>query len=298
MNAMLLILSVVMNLLSCGILRNDFCKKEIRNDADLHVFNAFSSVLSAVTLAVIALFSGSLGLPSLYTLLLGVVFGIATALCAVLHMKALESGPLSYTNVICSCAMVIPALSGLFFFGETVTWGQYVGIALMIVSFVCAVDASNEKLGTSFRWFLLCMGSFLCSGAVGVMQKVHQSSPHKDELGVFLVIAFLVSAIFSVLMARSGCKRGETISVTAKPRLRKFILFSIVCGIGIALCNQINMYLAGVMEAMIFYPVVNGGSMLLTTIAGVALWHEKPSARQWVGLAVGGAAIFLLCGIF
>ena len=169
MNAMLLILSVVMNLLSCGILRNEFCKKEIKSDADLHVFNAFSSVLSAVTLAIIALISGSLGMPSLYTLLLGIVFGIATALCAILHMKALESGPLSYTNVICSCAMVIPALSGLFFFGETVTWGQYAGIALMIISFVCAVDASNEKLGTSLKWFFLCMGSFLCSGAVGVM---------------------------------------------------------------------------------------------------------------------------------
>lgn len=295
MNAMLLILSVVMNLLACGILRNEFCKKEIQNDADLHVFNAFSSILSAVTLAVIALISGSLGMPSLYTLLLGIVFGVATALCAVLHMKALESGPLSYTNVICSCSMVIPALSGLFFFGETVTWGQYAGIALMIVSFVCAVDSSNEKLGTSFKWFLLCLGSFLCSGAVGVMQKVHQSSAHRDELGVFLVIAFVVSAVFSALMARS--RKDQPIRVTSRPRLRKFILFSIICGIGIALCNQINMYLAGVMEAMIFYPVVNGGSMLLTTIAGVVLWHEKPSARQWFGLAVGGAAIFLLCGI-
>jgi len=141
------------------------------------------------------------------------------------------------------------------------------------------------------------MGSFLCSGAVGVMQKVHQSSAHKDELVIFLIIAFLVSAVFSALMAQKGRAGGQQISVTSKPKLRKFILFSIVCGIGIALCNQINMYLAGVMEAMIFYPVVNGGSMLLTTIAGVALWHEKPSARQWFGLAVGGAAIFLLCGI-
>ena len=167
----------------------------------------------------------------------------------------------------------------------------------MIISFVCAVDASNEKLGTSLKWFLLCLGSFLCSGAVGVMQKVHQTSPHKDELGVFLVIAFLVSAVFSSAMALTGQKKGQMITVTAKTRFQKFVVFSIVCGIGIALCNQINMYLAGVMEAMIFYPVVNGGSMILTTIAGIAFWHEKPSARQWIGLAVGGAAIFLLCGI-
>ena len=297
MNAFLLIVSVVMNLLSCGILRNHFCKKEIATGADLHTFNAVSSILSAIVLAVIALAGGSLMLPSVYTLLMGVVFGLATALCAVLHMRALETGPLSYTNVITSCAMVIPSLSGLLFFGESVSAGQYVGMALMLISIFCAVDSSNQESGTSLKWLLLCMGSFVCSGAVGVMQKVHQSSPHRDELGVFLVIAFVVSAVFSAVMAAAGHKKGEAVRVLAPERVRKLIIFSIVCGVGIALCNQINMYLAGVMDAMIFYPVVNGGSMILTTIAGVALWHEKLSRRQWAGLLTGGAAIFLLCGI-
>ena len=51
------------------------------------------------------------------------------------------------------------------------------------------------------------------------------------------------------------------------------------------------------MAAIVFYPVVNGASMLLNTIAGVALWHEKLSYKQWVGLVTGGAAIILLCGI-
>ena len=90
---------------------------------------------------------------------------------------------------------------------------------------------------------------------------------------------------------------GSKVTVLAAGRIRKLVIFSIVCGIGIALCNQINMYLAGVMEAVIFYPVVNGGFMLLNILAGVLLWHEKLSRRQWFGLIMGGAAIFLLCGI-
>ena len=84
MNALLLTVSVIMNILSAGILRNDFCKKEIRSSADLHTFNAISSILSAAALALIALFGKSLCLPSMYTLGMGIVFGIATALCAVL----------------------------------------------------------------------------------------------------------------------------------------------------------------------------------------------------------------------
>lgn len=299
MNGILLAVSVVMNLLSCGILRNDFCKKEIAGNADLNAFNAVSSLLSAATLAVISLASGSLCAPSAYTLILGVVFGIATALCAILHMKALENGPLSYTSVICSCAMVIPALSGLLFFGEDVTTLQYVGIVLMVISFACAVDRQNGETGMSFKWMLLCLGSFLFSGSVGVMQKVHQSSAYKDELGIFLVIAFIASAIFSAALSAYYKKKcGQQITVINGVKVKKFVVVSIVCGIGIALCNQINMYLAGVMDAIIFYPVVNGAGMLLTTAAGLVFWKEKLSKKQWLGLVTGAAAIFLLCGVF
>jgi len=298
MNWLLLIVSIIMNLLSCGILRNDFCKKEIASEADLHLFNALSSVFSAVTLAVIALFLGDLCVPSLYTLLMGIVFGLATAAGAILYMKALECGPLSYTSVICSCAMVIPALSGLVLYGEPVSLWQWVGIALMLVSFVYAVDKDNRQLGTSLKWLLFALGSFLGSGAVGVMQKLHQSSPYKDELGIFLVIAFVVSALFSLILAIFYRQKGQRVTVTSSAKVKKFVLVGLVGGFGIALCNQINMFLAGVMEAIIFYPVVNGAAMILTTAAGVLLWKERLSKRQWFGLIMGGIAIFLLCNIF
>ena len=47
MNAALLALSLVMNLLACGILRNEFCKRELASSADLYVFNAVSSARAA-----------------------------------------------------------------------------------------------------------------------------------------------------------------------------------------------------------------------------------------------------------
>lgn len=298
MNGVLLGVSVAMNLISCGILRNDFCKNEIAGDADLNAFNSVSSLLSAATLAVIVLISGALRMPSAYTLTMSVAFGLATALCAVFNMKALENGPLSYTSVICSCAMVIPALSGLMFFGESVTKMQYVGIALMVVSFICAVDRQSGESGMTFKWMLFCLGSFLFSGGVGVMQKVHQSSAYRDELGIFLVIAFIISAVFSAAMSiyyRNA--KNQRITVLKGAKFRKFVAVGAVSGVGIALCNQINMYLAGVMDAIIFYPVVNGAGMLLTAAAGLILWKERLSVKQWIGLATGVAAIFLLCGV-
>lgn len=299
MNVFLLIFSVIMSLLSCGILRNDFCKKDLAGNSDLYIFNTVNSLLSAITLVIVAAVSGSLCIPSMYTVLMGIVFGMATALCAILSMIALESGPLSYTNVIVSCAMVIPALSGLALYGETVSAWQYVGIALMVVSFACAVDGDNGSSGASLKWLLLCIGAFICSGSVGVMQKLHQNSVYKDELGVFLVVAFAASALFSFAMTLYYKNvRGEAITVIRAPKVRKFAVVSFISGVGFALVNQINMYLAGVIDAIIFYPVINGASMILTTAAGIMLWKEKLSRRQWFGLIMGGIAILLLCNIF
>lgn len=298
MQVILLISSIVMNLFSYGILRNDFCKKDCASDADLQLFNGISSAFSAVTLVVVALVSGSLGVPSVYTLLLGIVFGMATALCAVFNMKALECGPLSYTSVIGSFAMVIPALSGLVLFGESVSVSQWIGIAVMLFSFICAVDMKNDRSGASLKWLLFCLGAFVFSGSVGVMQKIHQSSPHKDELAVFLVIAFLTSMVFSLVMTAVYRKNGAALTMLKPTKIKKFIVINIVCGIGIALINQINMYLSGVMPAIVFYPIINGAPMILTSAAGLILWKEKLSQKQWVGMIAGAIAIFLLCNIF
>lgn len=298
MNAFLLIFSVLMNVAACSILRNDFCKKDVTCNADLYIFNGLCSVLSAITLLVVALVGGSLGVPSMYTVALGVIYGVATAVCAVMNMKALEIGPLSYTGVICSCSMIIPALSGLVLFGESITPGQYVGTALMLVSFVCAVDRSNDKAGTSLKWLLLCMACFVANGSVGVLQKIHQSSPQKDELGAFLVIAFVVSALFSFVLTAYYRRGGQVVAVLRPEKRRRTWLIIAISGIGFALCNQINMYLSGVMPSIIFFPVVNGAGMILSTAAGFILWKEKLSRRQWLGLLAGAVAMFLLGGVF
>lgn len=292
----LLIVSILLNLMACSILRTKFCKNEVASGADLYSFNGFSSLLSMLTLIVVCAVSGSLALPSVYTLLMGIAFGVITALCAVFNMKALEIGPMSYTTVICYCSMLIPSLSGMVLYGEVISVVQYVGVIFMIASFVCAVDRKHDRMGASLKWFVFCMIAFLTSGAVGVMQKIHQNSPHQAELGMFLIIAFGVSAVFSQLTVwYLKHQKGQSVTVHQKEKRSRYIGYSILCGIGIGLVNQINLYLAGAMDSVIFYPVFNGAMILLTSLIGVVFWKERLSIKQWIGLIMGMVAIFLLC---
>lgn len=299
-NAALLVVSILMNLVSSSILRNDFCKKEVKNDGDLYAFNALTSIFSFITLAVIALISGTLSAVSAYTVVLGLVFGIITALTAIFLMKALGCGPMSYTSVITSCSLVIPAFSGMLIFRtETVTPIQYVGVVCMIVSFICAMDKKNDKAGISLKWFLFCMAAFIFNGSIGVMQKIHQNSSHKGELSAFLLTAFLVSTAFSVIMipvVKGKNKSPDSaLTVFRKEKVGKYLIFGVICGVFTGFCNHINMYLSGEMPSVIFFPVVNGAYMILTAIVGVLFLKERFSVKQWIGLVVGTAAIFLLC---
>ncbi|MBE5765619.1 MAG: hypothetical protein E7335_00380 [Clostridiales bacterium] len=301
MNAILLTVSVIMNLLY-SVLRNSFCKKSQPNNSDMQVFNAVSSLISAITLAMIALVSNTLTMPSTYTLLLGIVFGIVTGVSSIMNLKALECGPLSYTSIICSCSMIIPALSGFVMYGDPVSASQWIGIALMLVSFVCAVDSRGDRnsgVGVSFKWFFLALGTFFCSGSVGIMQKIHQGSQYKDELSIFLVIAFLVATLTSILLTFYYSKtKNEKVTVLSGDNMKRFAIYTLVTGFGFALCNQINMFLAGAMPSIVFFPIVNGAGMLLTSAAGIFIWKERFTNRQWFGMVTGAVAIFLLCNLF
>ena len=66
-------------------------------------------------------------------------------------------------------------------------------------------------------------------------------------------------------------------------------------GLGTVGANKLNLYLSGVMESAVFFPIVNGGSLLLAVLAALLLYRETLPGRKWAGLAVGIAGIFLLC---
>ena len=298
-NYLLLAVSIVSSIFACAVARNDYSKKCAAHNGDLFLFNTASAFLSLVTLATISLVKGELCVPDAYTVWMGAMYGLCTALCALLNMMALQTGPLSYTNTIVFCAMVIPALSGMVLYGEPITAGQYGGIALMLLSFVFAMDKKNDTRGMSLRWLVLCIGSFLFNGAVGVLQKVHQNSPQKGQLGMFLLVAFVVYTLFSACLTVYHTRvKKEALTAWQPPRRRLSAVYVFMSGVGIGICNQINTYLAGEMRAILFFPLVNGVAILITLVICLVGWKEKFTKKQWIGLAAGALSIVLLCGLF
>lgn len=279
-----------------GIIRKYYMGKGSGSTSAVFIFNAVGSVVSALVL----FFWGGFSSVSLFTLIMGVLFGIVVAVQAITNLKALELGPMSYTQTIISCSTLISALSGAMFFGEKLAWAHIVGMALMLISFALAVDSKGEKKKATFRWLIFCLAAFLTNGAIGIMQKTHQSSTYKGEINEFLVISFVISFIFSIavaLFARKGEKDGAERSGGKKLLLLLAVLM-IVNGACVAVNHKLNLYLSGVMDSAVFFPIVNGGGLVTTTLAAVILFREKLTLKQWIGVVFGIASVIFLCNPF
>lgn len=306
----LLAITMAANLVCCVTL--NYITQNFENGAAArHIFNIITSIVAAITLFAV---SGTLH-ASTFTIVLGIVFGLTTAIQRVAHLQALEMGPFAYTSVIVSLSMLIPTLSGAAFWGEQIHMIQLLGIVLMIGCLILSVDFSGEQKKSSLKWLLFCGLAFIGTGAIGLMQKWHQSTVYQAELNQFLVIAFITSAAYSLLSVvfirqRSFGKAvqtaeaaAHTVTDTNHTNKRKLlttapVILMIFCGICIAINNILNLYLSGAMDSAVFFPIVNGGGLILTTLSALVLFREKLSAKRWLGIALGIIAVILLCNPF
>ena len=283
-----------------GIFVKHFCNRYSKRLSDDFLYTATLGIVAAVTLLCL----GGFGHASSFTVILGVIFGAVTALQSVTYVAAFHCGPMSYTSVIISFSTIMSALSGVLFFDEELGISQIVGIALMLASFVLAAKSDNGEKKANLKWLGLCLISFLGCGSIGIMQKIHQSSDFKDELSAFLIIAFATLSLLCYLIvlvlrrlekARGGYKQEK--ERDGRETLR-VILIMVAAGICTALNNKFNLYLSGVIPSAIFFPIVNGGGLVLTTIAALVIFKERLTLKQWIGIGIGIVSVVLLCNPF
>ena len=248
MNIPLTLLLSLAATLGGGVAKKYYTEKVSTGLSTGFVFNAVSCLGATLVL----LCWGGFGASSVFTTGLGILFGAVTAFQGIAHIAALQVGPMSYTAVIISFSTLISALSGVAFFGESLGWIQGVGIAMMLGSFVLAIKKEKEEKKANFKWLALCLLTFAATGAIGIMQKVHQSSAHRDELNAFLIIAFLSSALFCTVFAVLLQKR-EARTAREKRRITwRLLAIMLASGVCVAANNKYNLYLSGVMDSAVF----------------------------------------------
>lgn len=216
------------------------------------------------------------------TVVLGVIYGVLLVLAQWMLTVALRSGNTSLCSVVYSFGFLLPTLSGALFWQETFTVRDGVGLALAVC--VILLSAKREKgSGSPMPHILVAM---LASGGLGIMQKVQQSSPEPEEKGVFLLIAFLVATLAS-LVALLTCKKAPT------EQQKTDWISPVLTGLCFGGANLCNTVLAGAVKSAVVFPTQNIGTVLLSTLFGMALFGERFTKKTAAVLLLATATVLV-----
>jgi drug/metabolite transporter (DMT)-like permease len=231
---------------------------------------------------------------SLETLLLGVIFGIATSAGSIFVLLAFSAGEMAYTVLFINASMVIPAFSGALIWDEPISALKIIAAPLIIAAAYFASAKSDKK--TTPYWFPYCLAAFVAQGAIGIIQKVQRKSDYASESLSFLLVAFIVSTLVcllaAVIFARSDGSRFFRSG--AENNTGRYIACVAVCGLTLGFCHIVNLYLAGALPSALLFPVQNGGSTVLSVLIALVIFRETPNKRQLAALVVALAALAML----
>ena len=260
---------------------NASCKKDLSTNDHK---NRFNMIMYAVCILLfgIGMIGGTI---SWFTVLLGVLFGVVTALSNLYTMNALSEGPMHITLLITTSSMIIPTMSGVFF-GEGFSPYKLIAVVILIGFIYLSLGSGGDKK-INKKWFFFVALAFLFQGSIGVLQKIHQASEHKAELNCFLFVAFICSLIYSRIRAKKGFKELNF--------GKKQVIIAVLCGVCTYAMNILNLHLAGVLPSQVFFPLVNGSSIVLTSLMSVIVFKEKISKKQLVGLCGGILSLIAIC---
>lgn len=330
----LLVVTIAANL-GWGIVNRHYSRNV---SGGLGGFFLYTTVTACVSVVFIAAMSG-FDLPiSGYTAGIGVGFGVIMAASTLFSLYSVMIGPWSYTTVITSFSMLIPTLVGAICWHEAINIPTIIGIVFVVCSIVLSVQKKREKPALaaaasesaatcaeepnaeaplteaeqtpaerdsnrprmSGKWFVCVTIASLASGAIGVLQKIHQKSAYRGELMTMLTLAFAVEALiigvaFAVYVVVKGRSTVFSHPLRSKKAATLLALLLVLAGLCCMLNHVINLYLSGVMNSAVFYPLVNGSHLVLVTLLSIFIYRERLSVVQWVGVGVGIAAVLCLC---
>ena len=263
-----------------NIFSNSFSKKALINETDIYKFNTFLYIGSFF---VLSLFKGK-GY-SLFTIITSLLFSISIWLNQYFFLKALKIGGMGFTTFLQGTSLIIPIIYGVFIWKESISLLQISMLLLLIIGMAFALNIKSEKLNK--KWIIYSLAAMFFMGVIGIIQSTHQISSHANELVSFLRISFL----FTIIINFFGWQIKEKKVSSSFKIKNNSLVYSVLSGVFIGFVHIINLYLAGTMRKIIFFPIINGGLIFVTLICDLIFFKEKLDKKQWIGIIIGTIAL-------
>lgn len=293
LNYILLLIS-----LALGTGKNLFSKWGEKSFGSLSGLMSVNILTSLLAVLVFAVSGAHLSAADPLFLVLALLYGALTLGSQSFYITAVKGGSVAICSLIYAASFILPTVYSVIRTHESVPLTKAGGILLMMLAVVLVslkqksgTDIAAQKGGSRIWLAFLAM---LCAGSVGIIQKVFGGRYPSEMLNTFLLMAFLSMLVFSLLgkLAAALCARK-----TDAPRLRydrHFLLPAILLALCVVFANRLNLLLVAALPGIMFFPLINGGTIMLSAVGSGVFFHEKIIRRTWIGILIGLVAIVLI----
>lgn len=227
---------------------------------------------------------------SWFSLLMAFAISGCGAIYSILGFRVLKAGNVAvYSVFLMSGGMLLPYIFGILFLHETVSVFRILGVVLILA----AVVLSNlSKKALEPKQLALCIAVFLLNGFVSILSKLHQINTVFQPVDSTAFVVYSSGARF-IMSFCTLLFLPQKLSVSFT---RKHTLW-LVIGAAVIGCVSYILQLVGAqhLPATVMYPMVTGGSIVFSAVAGLVFFKEKLSGLQTVSIAAAflGTLLFL-----
>lgn len=251
-----------------------------------------------------------------FSLLLGAVMASLSCAYTLIGFKIMAIGDMSvFMMFLMLGGMMLPYLFGVSVLGEfrgAEPWRiavRVAGLVLLTLSMVFPVFARRKAGKSGGLFVVLCAAVFLLNGAASIVSKTHQTpgfwSFDVVNAPSYACLGNLMNGVISTVCLAIVCAKekgkdrpssGEEKSAAGSGLIAASARTIALIIAANALCNGISYTLqlvsASHLPASVLYPMVTGGSVVLSAVAGRIFFGEKPDRITLTGLILSFAATF------
>lgn len=262
---------------------------------------------------------------SFFTLLMTLLVAVVSLSCVYMGIKVLSVGDMSIYSVFMMLgSLVLPSLVGLVFYDEKLTVLKGIALVCMFGAIILSVSGV-DKSKLTLKALLYYIGIFVMNGMIGVLFTVHQNQPEwtagaiANTDGSFsvnndvfmtwyglstVILCALVYLVIYIVGKVNGKKAGakawetpisEEATSVQTDRLglaTKAFLITLALSALYGLCNGLGDYFIALatqphaLGSSVTFPIINGGTILFSTLIGVILYKEKLKLTTIISLAL------------
>ena len=255
---------------------------------------AYRMALCTVISAVVLLASGTSLALNGDILIISLLSGITTALLIMAWLLAVREGAFVFLDVCSASGVVIPVVLSQLLFGEKVSYVQYGGIALMILS-VYLMSGHNRTLKgkPSARLLVLLVVMTVSCGLSSLFSKMYTyyipgGSIFTYNFLTFFAAAAMLGGILPFVRVNKDAPHVSLRKITPHVLIMAGTMYTYLFFITQA---------TAMVSSILLFPLYNG--MLLVQSMGMSaiLFKEKPTRKGIAGLALMIVSLVIINGI-